>query len=441
MRSFIRRHRATNRRRRLPLALTGVIVLLLILGAFYAATQRHAISAHLASGPIIHADFARQDLILPNLTPVKIAGVPVGVVMSVKKTPTGMDVAMKVFGHNSEVLGSAPTASLQINTLLGGITHIELAPGGNPGAFRGTIPQSRTTTPVYIDSILSAVPPPAQQGAKQFVNQMSRTLRAGGEQAASHVLSDAPAALSLTSPILQALQGNQPEDLSYLVQSLGRTASTLTAQQGQIQSVVSSLGSFSQTLGSQSQALASVVAGLPAQLQEARSGLGALSGTLDQLDATAAAARPEVQALGRVVDQAQPTLVAATPVLSELQPLLNDLNPVLGQLVPTSTITTGILHNVEGPVINRILNPILPDLTKVNHVVDQSAPSSLYQEIAYAITQLDGATSYMDATGHFAPVVLGFNAASVVPSSIPVPHSGCAGSTCPVGVQPPGVHP
>lgn len=439
MRSLIRRGGA-GRRRRLPLALSGIIVLVLILGAFYLATQRHAITADLASGPVVHANFDRQDLILPDRTPVKIAGVPVGVVMGVSKTSSGMDVAMKIFGHNSQVLGQDPKAALRINTLLGGITYIQLTPGGSPGSFRGTIPVSRTTTPVYIDSILSAVPPPAQQGAKQFVNQMSRTLTNGGEVAASHLLSDAPVALSPTTPLLQALRGNQPEDLSYLVQSLGRTASTLTAQPGQIQSVVSSLGSVSSTLGSQSSALASVVAGLPAELQQARSGLGALSGTLDQLDATAAAARPEVQALGRVVGDAQPTLVAAAPVLEQLQPLLAELDPVLGQLVPTSTITTGILHDVQGPVINRILNPILPELTAVNHVEDQ-APSSLYQEIAYAATQLDGALSYTDGTGHFAPVVLGFNAASVVPSHVPVPHDGCAGTTCPAGVQPPGVQP
>lgn len=435
-----RRRDPAARRRRLPLALTGVIVLVMILGGLYLATQRHAISADLASGRVVHARFDRQDLILPDRTPVKIAGVPVGVVMGLSKTGSGMDVAMKMFGHNADVLGTSPSAAVRINTLLGGITYIQLTPGGEPGSFRGTIPQSRTTTPVYIDSILAAVPPPAQQGAKQFVNQMSGTLTNGGEQAASKLLADAPAALAPTTPVLQGLQGEQPEDLSYLVDNLSRMASTLTAKPGQIESVVSALGSFSSTLGSQADALASTVAGLPAQLQQARAGLGALSGTLDELDATASSVRPEVQALGRVVTDAQPTLVAAAPVLSELQPLLVDLDPVLGQLVPTSTLTTGIIHDVQGPVINRILNPILPDLKAVNYVEDQT-PSTLYQEIAYAAAQLDGALSYTDGTAHFVPVVLGFNAASNVPSQVAVPHDGCAGSPCPAGVQPPGVRP
>ena len=436
---------ASRRRHRIANPVIGAALLAAMAVSVVVIAQRNAIFTSLASGAMLRAEFPRQYLLVPNQTEVKVAGVPVGVVTGVAHNRGGASVTMKVFGDNIDKLGTQPRAAIRLNApLLSGKSYILLTPGGSTGRPDGPIPASRTTVPVYLDSVLAAIPPPAQQGIKQFIGQTDASLAAGGRQSLSSLLATAPASLAPAATALQAAEGNQPGDLTQLVSRLDATAATLTAKPGQIEDVVSNLDQVSSTLAAQSPALSSTVAGLPGQLARARSGLQALSGTLDALDASVAATRPIVDSLGQLVDQSQPTLAAAAPVLGQLQPLLRQTVPVLGQLVPTSTSLTNVVNDVGGPVIHRVLNPLIPDLTEVNHAVDQ-APSSLYQELGYVIEGLDGVTSGYDSIDHTIVFNIAFNQANVTgaPFSplVQVGQQACVGGPCPDGIQPPGVKP
>lgn len=437
--------------RKIPLVLIGIVTLLLIVAVFFLGTKRHAIAAALQSGSTYQAEFSRQDLLLPSQTKVKVAGVPVGVVTGLKHNAQGALVSMKIFGSDGKKLGTAPTAALRIGTLLGGINYVQITPGGAPGSPQGIIPLSRTTSPVYIDSVLSSMPPLAQDGAKQFIKQFQQTFAQGGEQSTQDFLANAPAALTPSAGVLNAFQGQTPSTLTDLVASVERTDATVIARQGQIESVVSGLGTFSATLGNQSGALQQTASTLGLDLANARSGLAALDTTLHELDATAGIARPSVQHLGVFLAQSQPTLVTAAPVLAQLDPFLSNTIPLLSQLVPTSTQTTTFLDQINGPVLDRLLNPtasgqaIIPTLNKVQNVADERGldgkPATLYQEIAYAATGLDGVASYYDHAGHYTPVILGYSAYSLIGPDQSLPNAAtdvCGGMVCPGGTSPGG---
>lgn len=429
-----------RRERRFPLWAIGIITFALIIGVFYGGVKRHAIQTSLASGHMVKAEFARQYLLLPNQTKVKVAGVPVGVVTGIQHSGPGATVSMKVFGSNNQRLGTTPSAALRIGTLLGGISYVQLTPGGAPGRPQGTIPVSRTTSPIYIDSILTAFPPPAVEGGKRFIKQFQQTFAQGGEQSTQNVLADSPGALAPSAGVIDSLNGNQPGDLTGLVNNLEATDATVIRQQGQIESVVDGLGTFSATLGNNSSSLEQLAGTLGSDLANTRRGLTALSTILHEVDITANVARPSVQRLGDVINQSQPTLVLAKPVLAQLIPFLNNLSPVLGQLVPTSTQTTTFLGQIHGPVLNQVLNPILPDLNKVQSVKDElgpnGKPATLYQAIPRALSGLGGAASYYDGFAHFTPVIGALGPASIVPSTFPrssgiQPTDSCAGERCP----------
>jgi phospholipid/cholesterol/gamma-HCH transport system substrate-binding protein len=467
-----------RRVRKVPRFVIGAVTLLLILGLFYGGVKRHAIQTALASGHTVQAQFDRDYLLRIDQTKVKVSGVPVGVVSAVKQDQAGALVTMKVFGNNADRLGTSPSAQLRIESLLGGINYVQLTPGGPPGRPHQTIPMARTTTPVYVDSILSAVPPPAQEGMKKFTNQFSTTLTDGGTKSTQSLLSNAPGALQPATGVLQAFQGNSPGDLTALIANLENTDATLTAQQGQIESVVSGLGTFSNTLGTNAAPLQNLAATLPSDLSNARNGLTALSSTLHEVTISANLARPTVDHLDTLINQSQPFLVDARPVLDRLQPLLTQLDPLLGQLVPTSTQLTSVLNGINGPVLDRLLKPtdmgagIIPSLVNARSSGPTALPAderetaqgngavnkpfTLYQAIAYSLTGVDGTFSYHDNMSHMVPVEGGFNQYSFVPSPLLDPSTDtCAGLSCPgnasgngptnspvpKSVAPPGVQP
>lgn len=436
---------------------TGVILLLLISIGFAAAFNKHRISTSLSSGQTVSAEFGRQYLLKPYLTPVKIAGVAVGTVTKVTRSDTGAKVEMKVFGSNAGKLGTDPTAAIRLTTLLGGNPYVQLTPGGQVGSPSGTIPLSRSTTPVYFDNVMSSITPPAQEGIRKFVSQTDLALNTGGAQSAAAFFAQAPGALVPTGEVLQALQGEQPGDLTKLIASASQTDTIITRQMGQIESVVTGFGTFSATLGQESQALATTINHLPVNEARTTAGFASLDGTLNELNITSAVARPSVQALTRLLVQSQPTLVDSPPILARLNPFLADTTPLFQQLVPTAQSTTKILSDINGPTLAHLIGPdttsangrtiqaFLPQLTSLQHV-ELQRPATLYQEMGYTFSGLDSNTSFYDGTGHQSAVLLGqgpqgnFTPGAHVGSNGNAYQqgTGCGAETCPVdnGVTP-----
>lgn len=386
-------------RRRVPMVVVGIVVVLLGIGALVASFQKLNIEAHLESGTTIHATFADDydDLIRPYWTKVEVADVPVGVVTGLHTTTRGRaQVAMKITSRTAlEALGSSPRASVELLTLLGGNIDIELHPGGSPGVPHGAIPMARTTTPVYLGRVLDAFTPQARAGLQTTVTQLQGAMANGGIAATQDLLAQAPATLSPTGAALGALEGDRPGDLTTLVDDLSAIARTLTDQQGQLQGILGDAGSVSATLGQDSAALGATVASLPATLTSARVGLRDLHDILVQLQQVSGPLEPSAPLLSALLREAEPTLQAALPVVQALPPLLGQAAPLLSELAPTAVSATSLLRDVQGPVLNRVLNPIVPTLLAPY----EGSAKPMYQEIGYMLSGLDGIGEMTDANG------------------------------------------
>lgn len=392
---------------KLPVLVTGIAVVVLVLGALAASLLKAPISTALASGQSRQIHFSSDVFLMDNASAVKIAGVPVGTVSSVESEPDGSALAtVKVSNQALSVLGSEPQAWLRPTTLLGGKYYIDLRPGGDTSqAWKAPVPVGRTRLPVQLGDIAQRLQPDALSGVQTSVSQLNGALGNGGSQDIQQLLDAAPATLRPAAGVLSSAQGTRPAtDLPELVTQLNNTSTILTRHDGQLQSILASLGQTSAAIGNSSQPLASTVAELPATLRTANAGLNRLHTTLTSLGNTAGPLRPSAQHLTVTLRDLSPVLSESLPVVQSLRTGLTSLNPVLQTLTPVSQRATTVLGNVRGPVLSRVNGPVkqlvLSPYRGTGPYSQTSGSVPFYQELGYMLSGLDGSGGYVDPNGH-----------------------------------------
>ena len=94
----------------------GVIFLSLCVVGGALLFMKTSISADLRSGETVKVEFSRDYKLRADVTKVKVAGVPIGIVTSVEPAPDsgGALVELKVDEGIRETLGSAPSAAIPL---------------------------------------------------------------------------------------------------------------------------------------------------------------------------------------------------------------------------------------------------------------------------------------------------------------------------------------
>jgi phospholipid/cholesterol/gamma-HCH transport system substrate-binding protein len=404
-----------------------VLIGLVLLGI--AAFQRDRIAVTLRSGDTVRAEFARAYKLEPYKSPVKVAGVKVGEVTGVDITDAHTAVvSMKLDGGTVGKLGSDPSAAVRPTLVVGGSYYVELTRGGQGTAFDPgrTIPMHRTSVPVELDQVLTALTPQAQQAVQGTIGQLDATLKQGGQAEIRALLEQAPGTLGPASEVLAAARGTNPgTDLAGLVTGLRQTASALTAHDGQLASILDSLNTTSATLAGQRIPLAQAIADGPQTLRTTRAGLSDMDGTLQRLTTTAEAFRPTARQLDPVLGTLDPVLARALPVVRDARMLLQDARPVVDGLVPAAQHATGVLTDVRGPVLDRLNGPLTQAVLSPWHgegVYNGGGNDHLlYQETGYLLSHGDDVFKFHDKNGAAGRLMAGVGlstAGGVVPMSI-----------------------
>lgn len=394
------------RARKIRLGVGLYLVLALVFGLLWAKPQMRTF---LASGDVIVAEFSTASKLRANDSSVKMAGLQVGRVSGISETDHGtVRVTMKVDKSVVDRLGSEPSARIEPRTVLGGRYVVELHQGGEPGRFNGkTIPQSRSAETVEVDSILEALPTSARESLQSLVGSAGDTLHASDRQLRD-TLSKAPGVLKPGGEVLAAVEGTRPgRDLPELVTNLSAVARTLTARDGQLDSIVTSLYETSAVLATHRAPLASTVHTLPGTLRDARAGMDGLRGSVDELTVTARALRPTAGEARRLLVRLDPMLRQARPLLQDLRPALADARPAVERLVPVAQQATGVLDDLHGPVLDRVNGPVMEFLLNPWHGTGAYKDSGygfqedhkFYEELAYMVTNVDRASSTQDQHG------------------------------------------
>lgn len=339
----------------------GLTVLVVLLLFALVAFNRPRVETTLAGGEMIKADFSRAYKLSPYQSVVKVAGVQVGMVVGVDSDESGAVVEMKLDDSVLERLGTAPRANIRPTLVLGGKYYVELVRGGEPGrpAEDSVIPQKRTSTPVELDQVLSAVTPHATRSIGRTVRSLDGTFDKQGRKATQRLLDQAPATFEGAEEVLTGLQGRNPEnDLTGVVIGLQNTAAALNRDPGQWRGILDDLATTSAALADGSRPLAAAIADGPGTLAETRAGLADLDGTLDRLETTASLFRPSARALAPLLADLDPVLIRARPVLADARAVARDARPVVNDLVPASSEATDALDDVSGPVLDRLSGPV-----------------------------------------------------------------------------------
>lgn len=388
----------------LSLRALGALFLVASLVIGLIAFQRPRIITTLYPGDTITATFDRDYRLQDYISTVKIAGVPVGTVTGVSETADQKSlVSLKLDHGTAAKLGTTPSAVIRPSTILGGKYYVDLVPGGVPATFTGNIPLDRAAIAVELDSVLESVQPQARAGLQQFIGQTGATLRQGGTPALQQLVTDAPATLAAVGPAADALTGEHPGDLRDLVTGLDSTARVLNQQQSQVASILDSFNATAGALDRGRVPLAATVGQLPDTLHATRTGMDSLGGSLDRLTSTAADLQPTADALDPLLHRLSPVVAEARPVVGDLRDLLTDARPLVKELVPNVDRTNHLLGDLRGPVLDNLNGPIVGALNSPWHGVGRyagnSSPYKLYQDVAYAFANVDGAVKYTDANG------------------------------------------
>jgi phospholipid/cholesterol/gamma-HCH transport system substrate-binding protein len=357
-------------------------------------------------------------------SPVRIAGVEVGTVTSVKRVGGSSSAAVVTMAiqPNGLPIHADATADIRPRLFLEGNFYVDLHPGtpSAPTVSSGhTLPAANTTGPVQLDRVLSALNsntranlqtlvrgfggalngrPTAAQDASQDPTQ--RGLTAG--QSLNQSLTYAAGAFKASAIVNGALLGQQPHDLSSVVSGTQRVFGALASESGQLSDLVTTLNATVGALSDRQRDLQATIALLPGTLRATDDALGPLQASFAPTRQFARELTPSIRQLGPTIDAGLPWLSQSIALFSpqELRGLLASLTPAVQGTSTTLTATQSLLQGSD--VLARCLtHDVIP--TGNERISDPPVTTGLqvYQELFQSAVGLASSAQNIDGNGRY----------------------------------------
>jgi phospholipid/cholesterol/gamma-HCH transport system substrate-binding protein len=334
----------------------GLLAIVLIAIAVYFGFTKHVPFTH---GYRLHAVFESSNNVRPG-SPVRIAGVNVGKVMSVDryKHTNLTDVTMEIDDQGLPIHRDA-TLKIRPRIFLEGNFFVDLKPG-SPSApdvpDGGVIGSAQTATPVQLDQLLTALQSDQRADLQVVLQQYGAALTAppttqqeatldpdvrgkSGAQALNESYTYGPAALKGTALVNTALLGTQPHDLSRMIAAIAKLSTALRPHEAALQSLIGNFNTTAGALAAQSGALTASVGLLGPTVTTADAAFKSLDASFPN---TRGFARDFIPALR----ETPATVEAAFPWIAQTRALLrpDELGGLFAQLQPA----TADLARLEG---------------------------------------------------------------------------------------------
>jgi phospholipid/cholesterol/gamma-HCH transport system substrate-binding protein len=357
-------------------------------------------------------------------SPVRVAGVNVGKVVSIRRVGGSSPAAVVTMNIDREGLPIHTDARLGIRPrlFLEGNYYVDLSQGspGAPVLHSGQVlPAAHTSGPVQLDRVLSALNANARTNLQTLVQGFGAALNDRPSAAADRTadpsqrgltaaqslnrsLTDSAAAFRASALVDQALLGERPHDLSGSVTGLARTFTGLNASGSHLSSLVTSLASTMGALAARQGDLSQTIALLPGTLHAADSALGPLQASFAPTRAFARQLLPGVRRLGPTITAGLPWLAQARTLFSErdLGGLLTNLTPAVQGTSATLRSTRALLGGAYA--LAACLNhTIIP--TGNQKISDPPLTTGLrdYQELFQSAVGLASSAQNFDGNGRY----------------------------------------
>ncbi len=435
---FWRRHNevpVVELRRTNPIR-AGIVFVVVLLIVVYFGFTKHIPFKH---GFRLNAEFATAVNIHPS-SPVRIAGVDVGKVTSVRREGNAGLVSMEI---EPKGLPLHTDAELKIRPrlFLEGNWFVELKPGTPlaPTISSGhTIPIAQTSDPVQLDQVLSALNSDTRQNLQDFLQGYGDGLTRkpdaqenaeqdpgvyglNGAQALNKTYRIAPQALRGGGIVQQAVTGTEPHDISELIAAIGKVTGALNVHEQALSEWVPNFNAFFSSLAAQSPSLSAAIAHLPGALHNADRAFAALNASFGPTRAFANALVPGVE-------QIKPTVAAALPWIEQVQAALapselggvakglNEAAPTLAKLF-SETVPFTKQTDAFSQCLSKVFYP--EGNTKLQDGASTTGVEA-YKELWYAFTGLAGAGQAFDGNGTTAHILIGNSGQTIksAPTSI-----------------------
>jgi phospholipid/cholesterol/gamma-HCH transport system substrate-binding protein len=293
-----------SERNPVTIAVTGLVALVLIaVGAFYSKEL-----PLIGGGRTYAADFTDAGG-LSSGNDVRIAGVKVGSVQSIKLDGDHVRVTMRV---KSAWIGDQSTASIGIKTLLGA-EYVAIDPLGNSRLRASqTIPTSRTTTPLDVNEALS--------GLSDTAGKIDTSQLATSFETLSAAFQDTPASVRSALTGLSALSetiSSRDAQISKLAANAQQLTSTVASSNQQFAALINDGAALLQALQARSSAITQLLTGTRTLAQQ-------LAGLVQDNDKTLGPALDQLSKVTDILTANQGNLKQALSLIGPYYTLVNN---------------------------------------------------------------------------------------------------------------------
>jgi len=394
-----------------------IFLLVFTVGPYLAFTGHVPFTSY---GYELKATFSNGVNIATN-SPVRIAGVDVGRVISAERDGNATTVTFTVEGKGRPVHDDA-FAAIRPRIFLEGNFFIDLSPGSPSAGELGsgeTIPVSHTSTWVQIDQVLTALQAPVRADLSRLLESYGTALtheptaaedvgqepEVQGKSAAEalagafHYGGDAG---RYSSQVTNALLGTQAGDLSKVVAGAGKTFAALSRHEEDLKGLIVNFDTFSGALAAQSANLSATIHRLAPTLKTFHSSLVSLNKTLPTLRAWAIETKPALEELPAWIAAGRPWVKQALPLLSGRE--LGGTAKLLREGTPGLAGAAQAGKAVALPQLNRISLCTTQVLSPTfNQTIDDrfSTGGPNYREFLYTLTDFAGWGANFDGNGPF----------------------------------------
>jgi phospholipid/cholesterol/gamma-HCH transport system substrate-binding protein len=401
----------------------AIVVLVLLVIALYFGFTKHIPFKH---GYKLNAQFATA-VNIKGKSPVRVAGVDVGKVTSIKRTGNTGLVTMEIQSRGLPIHADA-TAKIRPRIFLEGNWFVELQPGSPsaPALHSGaTLPVTQTSDPVQLDQVLDALNTDTRQNLQDFLigygegltrlpnaaedaEQDPEVRGLNGAQAINRAYQRGPGSLRGTAVLNQAITGTEPHDLSKLVHSIGKVTAALNVHEQQLSELIVNFNTFFSEFAAQAAPLNRTVAELPSSLLAIDQGLSALNASFPPTREFAHDILPGVRATNATVSATLPWIeqVQASLQPAELGGVAKGLVEATPPLAKLTSEQTPFYKQTD--LFNKCLvNVMIPAGNAKLQDGSSTSGVEVFKEFWYSLTGLSGIGQGFDGNGTLVRFLLG----------------------------------